>query len=198
MNAKDYLNWSRFMWWNYKLFAIQLSYLADTNHVKRILDLGCGNGLLLDELEIFFPNRLIIGLDLSKDMLTVRGHSNQVLIGMSEHSPFKSNSFDLITSTYSLHEFDIKKALKEVHRLLRDAGIFAFKEINCNAPKWALSYLRTILTLFFDQETVKNHIELYSSFISLKILKQSLKESGFNILDIRETVFDFTIVSMKK
>lgn len=110
MNAKGYLNWSKFMWWNYKLFAIQLSYLADTNHVKRILDLGCGNGLLLDELEIFFPNRLIIGLDLSKDMLTVRGHSNQVLIGMSEHSPFKSNSFDLITSTYSLHEFDIKKS----------------------------------------------------------------------------------------
>ena len=198
MNAREYLNWSRFLWWNYKLFAIQLMHFVDVKHVKRILDLGCGNGLLLDELKIFFPDALIIGLDLSKDMLTVRKHSNQVVIGKSEYSPFESNSFDIVTSTYSLHEFNVEKSLREIHRLLKDGGIFAFKEINCDAPEWALFYLKSILTLFFDEKTVKNHIELYNSFVSPKILKQILKKNGFKILEIKEGLFDFTIISIKK
>jgi len=197
MKPENYLSWARFTWWNYKRFASQLARLIDVNSVKRILDVGCGNGLLLDELKIFFPEAMVIGLDSSKEMLTVRDQTNQVVVGRSEFLPFKDNSFDLVTCMYSLHEFRIKKAIKEIHRILKDKGLFSIKEINCEAPKWTLFYLECILNLFFDKKTVESHMRLYQTFKTPTKLNQILSKNGFKILKVKKGLFDFVAICIK-
>jgi len=195
MNAVNYLRWARFTWWNYKLFARRLAEVA--RNVKSILDVGCGNGLLLDELKIFFPDALIVGIDSSKEMLTVRKQANYILIGKAEHLPFKDGSFDVVTCMYSLHEFDILAAIEEIYRVLKDDGLLSIKEINCNAPVWALSYLKLLLSMFFDKKTVEGHIKLYQTFKSPKKLKLILEKNGFRVVRTDESLLDFIVFCVK-
>ncbi len=95
------------------------------NYAKReILDLGCGTGRLLN----FAKN----GVDFSKNMLeqAKEKYPNHNLIQSDISAlPFEDGNFNVV---YSMHVFmhldmkTIEKTLAEVHRILKDGGIFIF------------------------------------------------------------------------
>jgi len=59
----------------------------------RILDNGCGIGLLFERL----PKHQVVGMDLSIEMLRrASALSDQLVLGNSEEPPFKDNSFDVV------------------------------------------------------------------------------------------------------
>ena len=116
-------------WWYRGMLRITRQILGQYFQPGRdilILDAGCGTGKMLLELDRY-TNRPPVGFDFSSEavkFLKVRGLVN-VLQASTAEIPFKSGSFDLVTSFEVLcqlpGESDLK-ALREFHRVLKPAG----------------------------------------------------------------------------
>ena len=100
---------------------------------RRILDLGCGTGLELDEIFLRLPDAEVTGVDLSADMpakaerKTSRQRSPSPLRRLSL-GRIPAESFDAVISFESLHHFfpEEKRTLyKKLYRCLKRGGVFA-------------------------------------------------------------------------
>jgi SAM-dependent methyltransferase len=87
----------------------------------RVLDVGCGTGLMLKELAHFQP----VGLDFSTHALQFsrsRGLKNLTRADVV-HLPFADNSFDLILALDLMeHVKNDQRLIREFHRVLRPGG----------------------------------------------------------------------------
>lgn len=104
-----------------------------------ILDIATGTG----DLAIMMAkntNAQITGLDLSAGMLEVgrkkveaEGLNNRVTMiqGDSENLPFEDNSFDCITVSFGVRNFEnLEKGLSEIRRILKPGGTFIILEFS--------------------------------------------------------------------
>ncbi len=104
---------------------------------KKFLDIATGTGdlaIMLSQIN----DAKIIGLDISKGMLDVGikkvkaknlVDKVEMLLGDSEKLPFADNSFDAITVGFGVRNFeDLDKGLQEIHRVLKQDGIFVVLE----------------------------------------------------------------------
>jgi ubiquinone/menaquinone biosynthesis C-methylase UbiE len=101
----------------------------------RILDIGCGVGLLRWLIVKQIPQTSVIGMDMSWYMLTHQIRTPKVsrsslVQGMAPQIPFKENSFDVVVGIQFFSEvlcFSGKKGffdtLKQVKRVLKEGGI---------------------------------------------------------------------------
>jgi len=84
---------------------------------SKILDLGCGPGIVSKEFEKFFQADLI-GVDINDKRLT---DINFKKVISGRNLPFRNNSFDVILITYVLHHAkDPIFLLKEASRVLKN------------------------------------------------------------------------------
>jgi SAM-dependent methyltransferase len=134
----------------------------------RVLDLGCGTGFFLAELEQRRPGA--VGLDISHAMLLV---SEQYVPGArlvtadAEKLPFKDGSFDTVFCKGSLHHTrDHIRFLENCRRALSRDGVLIMSE-PCN-DNFVIRFARYLLYRFSphfdlgDQGFTKNGlIELY-------------------------------------
>ena len=91
----------------------------------RLLDLGCGTGLELDEYFPLNPTAQVVGIDLAEDMLAVlkqkHGEKNlTVRCGSYCELEFGSGAYDAAVSVMSLHHFTKEEKLP-LYGKLRDA-----------------------------------------------------------------------------
>lgn len=106
---------------------------------KTILDIATGTG----DLAIMMAKNTsaqITGLDLSNGMLEVgrkkviaEGLTDRVTMiqGDSENLPFEDNSFDCITVSFGVRNFEnLEKGLAEIRRILKPGGIFVILEFS--------------------------------------------------------------------
>ena len=100
---------------------------------ERVLDLGCGTGFFLAELDARHPGA--VGLDISHDMLKVSGQyvpRARVVTGDAEKLPFRPGSFDAVFCKGSLHHTrDHVGFLANCRRALSDRGVLVMSE-PCN------------------------------------------------------------------
>jgi malonyl-CoA O-methyltransferase len=97
----------------------------------RILEIGCGTGLLTRELRALFPTGEMLITDLAPDMVravafeTALGARFEVMDG--EHPPFERPYFDLIVSSLAFQWFaDLPTAIARLYALLRPGGHLLF------------------------------------------------------------------------
>jgi SAM-dependent methyltransferase len=94
----------------------------------RLLDLGCGTGLLATRLGRALPGSWVAGCDFSRGMLAQaarRDPEGRWVQGDALALPFGAASFDAVVSTESFHWFpDQRAALAEILRVLRPGGRF--------------------------------------------------------------------------
>jgi len=102
----------------------------------QLLDLGCGGGHVSYQMASAVES--IIAYDLSVEMLQLveaqaqqRGlHNIRTQVGVAEQLPFADHSFDIVISRYSAHHWQsLKKALSEVHRVLKPKGAAIFFDV---------------------------------------------------------------------
>ena len=108
---------------------------------EKILDLGCGDGLITAQLAELVPNGLVIGIDASQNMIDLAGKTHKIqnlrfdLMDINEIE--SENEFDIIISNATLHWIkDHKKLLSNVCKALKAGGITHFNfaaDGNCSA-----------------------------------------------------------------
>ena len=92
-----------------------------------LLDIGCGGGHFIEQAE---KRCGCTGIELSfegigETIRRVKSDSTEILKSDIEKTEFIDGEFDIITSIGTLeHVIDIPKALKEIHRILANDGIF--------------------------------------------------------------------------
>ena len=89
-----------------------------------VLDIGCAKGFMLHDMAALIPGITVKGIDISTYAIdnaleTVRPHCQ---VGCATQLPFPDNSFDVVISITTLHNFerdDLAKALLEIERVKR-------------------------------------------------------------------------------
>lgn len=93
---------------------------------ERILDLGCGDGVLTEQLALAVPNGSVLGIDASGGMIeTAKSivRQNLEFRQMDINELDFENEFDVIFSNAALHWVkDHKRLLKNAHRALKERG----------------------------------------------------------------------------
>lgn len=118
--------WQDLIKWAYSIIR------KDKEHrIKRICDIGCGNGNLIKVLSEKFPTAEILGIDLTEDSLRFaknRFSNNKLIdfkVGSITSIPVEDNSLDLITVTEVLeHLFlnDFINGFNEISKKLKRGG----------------------------------------------------------------------------
>ena len=101
---------------------------------RRVLDVGCGTGLLATRLRAELPAAAIAGCDFSHGML-LRARGRDAAVGWTQGDaqrlPFRDASLDAIVSTEAFHWFpDQHRALAEFFRVLVPGGRLLLAIVN--------------------------------------------------------------------
>lgn len=122
---------------------------------EAILDVGCGNGILLMEAAKRLTTGTGIGIDIwtenSGDSRPEAFRENAILEGVADrvtlqnedvrNLPYNNNSFDLIISGLTMHHIsrgaDTSKAVSEIIRVLRPGGRIAIVDEPFTVYLWA-------------------------------------------------------------
>ncbi|MGB5269504.1 MAG: class I SAM-dependent methyltransferase, partial [Eudoraea sp.] len=106
---------------------------------RRVLDIGCGDGVLLVELGQRGAN--VVGLDASRAMLeAARKRASEqktdvaLGLGLAEHLPFADQSFDVVVAvTILCFVAEAEQTFTEIGRVLRPGGRLVIGELG----KWS-------------------------------------------------------------
>lgn len=98
------------------------------NNSSKILDIGCGKGFLLYEIQKLIPNAEIHGLDISSYALenAPLGLNASLQLNSASEILFKNDYFDLAFSLNTLHclnNVDLESALLEIKRVSKQSYI---------------------------------------------------------------------------
>ena len=89
----------------------------------KLLDMGCGLGRFLKQINKHYPQFELYGCDLSKDILeNVPEYVNKAC-GSLLNSPYQNDFFDVVITIEALeHTLETENALREMYRILKPDG----------------------------------------------------------------------------
>ncbi|MFL5995254.1 MAG: class I SAM-dependent methyltransferase, partial [Streptomyces sp.] len=97
---------------------------------RRLLDVGCGTGIVTRRLASARPGLRITGADLTLGMArtAVARLPGAIVLADSRRLPFPDHAFDAVTSVWLLHVLgdapDVRATLAECARVLRPGGVY--------------------------------------------------------------------------
>ncbi len=124
--------------------ALHLAQMASPLRLPddaRILEIGCGTGLLTREIRKCWPGATLIATDISDDMLQIARRSGldaDFMVMDGEAPTFDAPSFDLILSSLTFQWFtDLPGALMRLHGLLKPGGSLSFSTMGSESfARW--------------------------------------------------------------
>jgi len=113
---------------------------------QRVLDVASGTAAVAIELARAAPERTVVGLDQSPEMLAAgrervagAGLAERIELreGRAESLPFADAEFDALTFTYLLRYVDdVPATLRELARVVRPGGVVAMQEFGLPRGLW--------------------------------------------------------------
>lgn len=97
---------------------------------EKVLDLGCGDGVLTSKIAALLPQGFVLGIDASQSMIDT-AQEQRVSNLQFQHSDINKiefeNEFDVVFSNAALHWVkDHNRLMQNVHKALRPEGILRF------------------------------------------------------------------------
>lgn len=147
MEKLEYHEFEKIFLKNYEKWTIPIIYdvLQYKNDYKKILDVGCGPGLLIKELALNFNKSLVYGLDYSRYVLKLakkncKGLENVKFVHSDiSKTKFSNDFFDLIICKDSFHHFkNPNLAIKEMLRILKKDGVLYIQDLRRDVPWYIL------------------------------------------------------------
>jgi demethylmenaquinone methyltransferase/2-methoxy-6-polyprenyl-1,4-benzoquinol methylase len=180
--------------------------LAKDVNIK-IADVACGSG----DMSITWQKRAnkngyivenITGIDPSKEMLKVaktKTDSVEFVNSEAKSLPFEDKSIDIVSITYGIRNVvDRGEAFKEFNRVLKKEAVLVILEFTNNKKTnlWDIIkdfYMKNIIPIIGsliskDKEAYKYLPESIDKFLSKKMLKQELEESGFDVIYLKSSL----------
>jgi len=157
---------------------------------KRILDFGCGPGYLIENLINIYKGE-VCGLDFSKESILkvnqrFNGRSGFINAEAIDKLPssFKDNYFDVVICVEvieHLKDKELNETLREIYRVLKPAGCVMITTPNQEDLSASKTLCPECGCVFHRWQ----HIRVWDA----KSLKQTVKESGFKSVHVRDAVF---------
>ncbi|MEZ2238484.1 class I SAM-dependent methyltransferase [Microcoleus sp.] len=152
---------------------------------ERILDLGCGTGVLIQRLLQISPKIEVVGIDTCAEMLEIAKQklpeSVELKLGSADNLPFPSNSFDVVVSTSAFHFFrDPSQALQEAKRVLKPNGRLVITD-------WCYDYLTCKVCDFFLRCFNRAHFRTYG----VAELETMMRDEGLQEIAIERYKIDW-------
>ncbi len=145
----------------------------DKSESLRVLDIGCGKGVIIKELEKRYPNYEFVGVDPVFE-------GENIHQGSIYKIPFEKGSFDVVMSFEVLQHTFLQDALDEIYRVLKPKGKVVIGERN---PLSLLGFVKPFYELLgrwmypFDSA-------FREKWYSVKEWRYRMKMSGFEMEDM--------------
>lgn len=125
----------------YKAHKLQEWFSDLQNAHIKLLDFGCGDGVMTAYVGNVFVNAEIIGIDVSVESIEAakKNHTTNISFHSYEGAmlDFNDDSFDIIFSSVAIHHIPSNEHqiyIKELVRILKPGGAFVLLELNPMNP----------------------------------------------------------------
>jgi len=172
--------------WRVPYFADALEeyFGADLSRV-RLVDIGCGGGLLAEEFARLGCQ--VTGIDISDESLAVaRAHARTQGLAIDYRSgsatglPFDGGSFEVVSCCDALeHIPEWRGVIAEVGRVLKPGGLFLFDTIN-RTPKSKFNFIFGLQDFSFTKLFPKD-THVWEMFITPEELTDALEKNGMEL-----------------
>ncbi|MGA2655004.1 MAG: bifunctional 2-polyprenyl-6-hydroxyphenol methylase/3-demethylubiquinol 3-O-methyltransferase UbiG [Gammaproteobacteria bacterium] len=151
---------------------------------KRVLDVGCGGGILTESLAK--SGALASGLDLAADVIAIaREHAKAQHLDIEYHclpietfATQQAHTFDVITCMEMLeHVPDPTLIIQSCAQLLKPGGVLFLSTLNRNFK----SFLLAIIGAEYLSNLVPKGTHEYAKFIKPSEISRVLREQGFEV-----------------
>jgi ubiquinone/menaquinone biosynthesis C-methylase UbiE len=159
----------------------------------RILDVGCGTGILLASIASMYPDADLYGIDASQSMLRQAAHQlrDNSQVHLSRASlPEKAGAgfsfppafFDVITCANTLHyAVNLPVVLQDLMHILAPTGQIVMEDYILRGPAFSQKILEKLIKIYDPQ-----HVRLYTNSMMQEICQQI----GFQVLDAQNFPID--------
>jgi len=184
-------------WWDknsefkplHEINPLRLGYIDSIADIsgKRILDVGCGGGILSESMAEKGAN--VTGIDMGEAPLEVAKlhllETGQEVdykkIPVEELAELEAGTFDVVTCMEMLeHVPDPSSIIHACHKLVKPGGYVFFSTINRN-PK---SYLFAIIGAEYVLNMLPKGTHDYAKFIRPSEMNQWIRDTGLETLDV--------------
>ena len=187
-------------------FYAYTAALLPSEKGARVLDLGCGTGLELEEYFRLNPEADVTGIDLSEAMLNALkekfpDRSVRLVLGSYFDVPFGENAFDAAVSVESLHHFPAEQKeqlYQKLHAALRDGGCFVLTDYFAESEALEEEYFRNLKQLKAEQGLPEDGFFHYDTPLTVGHEMQVLRQAGFSDVRIlQEWGTTFTLIAKR-
>ena len=161
-------------------------------HVAKILDLGCGTGLELEEYFKLNPNASITGIDLSEKMLDALKFKFQnkrldLIVGSYFDVCFGESVYDAAVSVESLHHFTKEAKIplyKKLCASLKGNGYFILTDYFAKDDEYESFFQNELLRLKRLEGITDSDFYHYDTPLTVGHETEALIEGGFSSVKI--------------
>lgn len=175
--------------WRFPYYQRVLTEQLENPHGKRLLDVGCGGGVLAEQFAAM--GFAVTGIDPSaKSIEVARAHAAQngfkidYLVGYGNELPLENETFDIVVCSDVLeHIENWDEVIGEIARVLKHNGIFVYATINRTASSKA-----GVIELWQENEATSYmppNLHVWEMFIKPEELEDSFERYGLQNKEIK-------------
>ena len=173
-------------------FYAYTASLLPTESDARVLDLGCGTGLELEEYFRLNSEAEVTGIDLSDAMLNALKEKFpdrriSLIQGSYFDVPFREKEYDAAVSVESLHHFpaEQKESLyRKLHAALKDNGCFVLTDYFAESDELEKGYFQNLKQLREEQGLSEGEFFHYDTPLTVDHEILVLRQAGFSDVQI--------------
>ena len=174
-------------------------------NAERILDLGCGTGLELENIFRKIPNAYVKGIDLCEDMLCklsekYEGKKLELICGDYFSVPF-GEGFDCALSFQTMHHFSHEKKdllYKKICNSLTDEGVYIECDYMVETQQEEDHWFSESRRLRKEQGIGEDEFYHYDTPCTVENQRRLLKEAGFSTVQKVMRIENTTMLVARK
>ena len=166
--------------------------LLPSEERSRVLDLGCGTGLELEEYFAVNPGAAITGIDLTQAMLDALrakfpDKDLTLICGSYFLEPFGEDQFDAAVSVESLHHFTKEEKIPlytKLRNALKNGGYFILTDYFAESDEQEVFFRQELERLRKEQELRDDVFYHYDTPLTVEHETEALTAAGFTSVEV--------------